>query len=121
MQEINKDKVVMALRCNLNFADRADCSACAYSCSKSTHISVQANLLADALALIEKQAEQLKEWQKYAGFLYAHGFFRDAEEVEHPLSAEVTAAVFDQDGNRVSHTKWDGKNHRWVDIAEDDV
>ena len=50
----------------------------------------KARLKGDALALIEKQAEQLKEWEKYTGFLWAHGFFRDKEDSEPVMPAEVS-------------------------------
>ena len=35
------------------------------------------NILTDCLWTIQTKDEQLNEWGKYSGFLYAHGFFRD--------------------------------------------
>ena len=72
----DKDKIVSALECNLNFTVHKDCETCAYQCSEAYFMSIQADLVADALALIKQQAKALEEWGKYAPFLAAHGFFR---------------------------------------------
>lgn len=47
-------------------------------------------LLREAADVIEEQARQLKEWEKYTGFLYVHGFFRESEPSADPSFITVT-------------------------------
>ena len=50
-----REKVIIGLECNLNFAEKSYCEQCGYECRKAMFISVPVNLLSDALSLLKAQ------------------------------------------------------------------
>ena len=106
MREVELDKVVDGLKhCIWRKQGYSSCDLCPYRYGSMECCSTE--VLEDALALIEKQAEQLKEWSKYTGFLVAHGFFQDKEEKKlvKPVSVTTATVEYDPDTGRQVVTK----------------
>lgn len=78
---MNHDKLIEELRQNglVDIHGRA-----------GSKVYVEKSLLREAADVIEEQVRQLKEWEKYTGFLYSHGFFRENEPPVDPDFITVT-------------------------------
>lgn len=70
---MNAEKIITSLKV-CSYA--GSCGGCYRNTGFPFNIGDCKNLLMrDAIALIEEQKKQLAEWEKYTGFLAAHGAF----------------------------------------------